>query len=107
MLRVGHCHVFKTGSDVEAARVQVSGESCVCALCCLPACLPVCVRLRMHAGITGFSWLSLNGILGADTPNLRYGGFSEWGLVMVFLQQFRSFFNSNFICVLLWLSKVF
>lgn len=78
MLRVGRCHFFKTGSDVEAARVQVSGE-CVH----FAACMSVCVRLRMHASITGFSWLSLNGILVADTPNLRYGGFSECGLVIV------------------------
>lgn len=52
------------------SRYQVNCVRCACALCCLS----VCVRLRMHAGITGFSWLSRNGILVADTPNLSYGG---------------------------------
>lgn len=46
MLRVGCCHFFKTGSDVEAAREQVSGELCVLRVCTL---LPVCVRVSTHA----------------------------------------------------------
>lgn len=63
------------------SRYQVNCARCLCALCCLSAC--VCAR--MHAGITGFSWLSLNGILVADTPNLRYGEvFRMWPCYCIF-----------------------
>lgn len=38
MLRVGCCHFFKTGWDVEAAREQVSDEVCLCVRVSVHAC---------------------------------------------------------------------
>lgn len=87
----------------------MSGEVCLC--------VRVCVCARVPACITGFSWLSLNGIPAADTPKPKVWSlfpyvalslsFDHSSAASTFQTVSAIHIATFFYCVLLWLSKVF
>lgn len=80
-------------------------------------CVLVCVCVRAYACITGFSWLSQNGIPVADTPKPEVWRLFQYAALSLSFDhssaastfQISAIYVATFFfyCVWLWLSKVF